>query len=207
MKPLDCAETEPLLVDLADERLDADQVDRIDEHLASCQACAALLSDLRRSGTLLEQIREDQESELASVTKKPVRVANAPHPLRPLRRARKLVAALAVAAAMALIVTVTWDGGTNQPEPLQLAQTTSAPAQQEFDAKTQAAEIQRLRQHVQAEGAAARLLAAADMLNAVNGGRDYAVESYRNITENYANTRAGKTARERLADAEERNTP
>ena len=67
MRPRDCAETEPLLVDLAEGCLDTNQADRIERHLARCDACTTLLSDLKRSGTLLERIAQEQEREFATV--------------------------------------------------------------------------------------------------------------------------------------------
>ena len=201
----------------------------MEAHLASCETCAALRDDLRRSRELLDRLWCAAEAQTATVTpslagadlvpsvhvpaarQSPTLRDTAAKDGAPAVRGRSssvrwAIRGLATAAAVLLVgVTLTWTG---QDDRAPRSETPTVVAHNGAD-EADAAAYERLRERVEAEGMAARLLAAADSLRRAKGGAAYAAESYRFIAKHFPATAAGELARrQRSRDPEpERTTP
>ncbi len=197
MSPRPCAEIEPLLVDLADERLDADQAQQVTAHVATCPACALLFEDIERTGRLLTGVWADHARSLDTLTPDRLIAEQAANAKR--SRTRRVLGTLSAAAAILIAVFLGSfalpERETPNPNNVTTPQT-QASVQPTLD-------IDELRRQIEQEGMASRLLAAADELLAVHGGKPYAIDDYRFIAKNFAPTTAGRVARKRLTEHDE----
>ena len=192
-----CSEIEPLLVDLADERLDADQAHQVRTHMATCTACARLFEDIERTGRLLTATWSADACALDTLTPDRLIAEQAASATR--SRMRRVLGTLSAAAAMLIAVFLgsfaVPERKSPNPDSVTTPQT-QASVQPTID-------IDELRRQIEQEGMASRLLAAADELLAVHGGKRYAIDDYRFIANNFAPTTAGQAARKRLTEHNE----
>ena len=106
-----CEQTEELLVDLLDDALDATSRASVEEHLATCEACAETLRSYRAISDAYREVPEEDVS--AEVANEVLAQARAATPrLRVLRSPALLM--LAAAAAILLVWGFQWLGGEQQ---------------------------------------------------------------------------------------------
>lgn len=196
-----CEDIRDLLVDFADGELAPEAANRVARHAEVCPPCAARVEALRRSlflaGRVWDADRATQSDALPDV--RPGR-SKGPSLMR---------AALAVAAMIALAVAA-WTQlrapATDPTAPVESHHGGIAAnrADDRPDASaSDADEIQTAIEEVEAAiwkaGAAARMVASAEMLADAPGGKRFAAERLRVVINEYADTPSATIARSRLA--------
>lgn len=199
MKEPTCSEITEALVDYADGELSAEAATTLRTHLAGCPLCRARLDALRRSLALAWTIWEENEQSVWAG-------AQTPEP----RRSRtglwaKTPSRGLIAAGLAILIGAGLLRGLGHRQVAQLngPTTTSghrpAAACDHAEALPTAPSLQEIEAEIAAAGAAARLLAAADLLAAQAAGRDIACQRYHYILATYPNTPAALECEVRLA--------
>ena len=164
-----CEDIAEILVDYADGELSAEQSSMVAEHLAGCDDCRRLVEGLRRSLELAETIWEDNLEPTETIRiAAPTRTSR-----RSWRRYAAAAAAVLVVSAISIVWCITRSPSTRQPT---------------------FAEIER---KITEAGNAARLLAAADLLNGYSEAGNIAQRQYRYIVETYPDTSAASKAKSR----------
>ena len=166
-------------------------------HIATCPACTLLFEDIERTGRMLTGVWSDRARALNTLT--PECLIVEPSASAPRSRTWRVLGTLSAAAAILIAVFLGSfalpERESPNPDSVTTPQT-QASAQPTID-------IDELRRQIEQEGMASRLLAAADELLAVHGGKPYAIDDYRFIAKNFAPTTAGQTARKRLTEHNE----
>lgn len=164
---------EETLVAFADGQLSPREAAEVSEHITQCDSCRQMVGALQRS---LELAKVSWAAEQSRWPK--WRKADEPKLSRwPVTRV------LAVAASILLLLGVglIW-------------RMVSEPGKAALNGKT----IARLEQVVERAGAAAQMLAVADLLSKQAGGHDYARERYKEIISDYSDTAQAVQAKLRL---------
>lgn len=183
--PPRCAHDREQLVDFVDGELPPAESEQVRRHIAGCPDCRATVERLQASLAIAQELWHSTTTVTAS----------RPRRIRP--RLLSLRAAAAVAAALALAV-ATWT---------LTARRAAAPAPTATSPVLPVAVVQADAQRVIAsEGAAARLLAAAELLSSAPAGEQYACARFESIAKLYPESAAAETARARLREhCHERN--
>jgi anti-sigma factor RsiW len=180
-----CETIRDQIVDYADGELDPASSGLVGDHLKQCPACQQQIEALRRSLVLAQQTWTEADRRLDGVSTPTTRRSTF---LRKLPRRLSI----AVAAAVVLVlVRPLWQS------PPSVGPFTNAPAKS----------LARIEQEIWQAGAAAEMLAAADVLARAPGGEPYAHDSLRLIAKRYPNTRAAGEAEDRLRVAVQRSIP
>jgi anti-sigma factor RsiW len=163
-----CEQFEELLVKYADGLLGDDKAAEVTAHLESCRACADKLDALGRSLTLAQTIWEDN---LDQPTQRAVARASLVRTLT-----RRWPVAAAAAVLIFAVAIVSHRGPLTQPPAPQLT-------------------AEQVEQQILAEGSAARLLAAAEILERKPHASKLARSQYKYILDYYPETKAAAQAR------------
>jgi len=162
-----CEKIMELLVDYADGELPAGQANETAEHLQTCEHCRNTLKALQKSLSLAEAVWKEGLTEIEAIRIQPPVKAGKVHWAR----------CAAIAAGILIVITssIIWHPFTK-------------PAEKEMTF----AQIER---NISAEGNAARLLAAADMLTKYPDAEPILRQQYRYIVETYPQTQAAANAK------------
>lgn len=218
-----CDTIRELLVDYADGVLPPEEHAAVAEHVERCAACAETVRALQASLAAALGVWQGQLAAIEDAT-----ANGAPRPQQTRRRSLRLVYWLGSGAAAAALLLVLWwgqgpethlppsqtDTGNSGPavvaatppsdavEPGDVSQTTGPV--RSTGAPLSAAELEA---HIQRQGLAAQLVAAADLLENEPEGREWACERYAYVAAHYRETTAALDATERYAAGCERRTP
>ena len=162
-----CEKIMELLVDYADGELPAGQASETAEHLQTCEHCHNTLKALQKSLRLAEAVWKDGLTEIEAIQIQPPAKARKVHWAR--------YAAIAAGILIAATSSIIWHPFTKHAE-----------KEMTF------AQIER---SISAEGNAARLLAAADMLTKYPDAEPILRQQYRYIVETYPQTQAAANAK------------
>ncbi len=205
-----CDRFAELLVDYADGGLDDERRREVEAHLATCSDCRARVAALQGSLRLARAEWSAQFSLLRDALSEP-RAAAGDVVLKSLpagrgsdwgahaqrwRRLRLVGAGLGIAAAAAVLMLALrpLGSGTSAAPPGRQMPLVAPPL------AAPPATLAQVQQELWQTGAAAELLAVADLLAQTPGGQSYATDDWRLITELYPHTAAALDARKRLGD-------
>lgn len=218
-----CDAIRPLLVDYADGVLPSEVRAAVAEHMEHCAACAETVQALQASLAAALGVWEGQLAAVEDET-----ADRAPRPPQPRRRPLRLAYWLGSGAAAAALLLVLWRGqgpethlppsqtDTGDSGPAVVAATPPSDAVEPGDVSQTTGPVRstgaplsaaELEAHIQRQGLAAQLVAAADLLENEPEGREWACERYAYVVAQYRETTAALDATERYAAGCERRVP
>lgn len=180
-----CPNSRAQLVDFVDDELDAAAAARLAQHIETCPDCRRTVDRLRLSLNLAREVWDETATAIP------------PRAVRMRHRLPVQIAVAALAAALLLAVS-TWRlvPGVNAPAPLPPVNTQTWPAPAD------------VREVIAREGAAAQLLASAELLHETPACEAYACTRFAYIARVFPESSAGQTARQRLQEyCDERSQP